>query len=462
MYARHASRTQVPTINRLPIELYQNIFRIVAEDSTSIRPIRLTCRYWRKVVEADRTLPRKISLRSGINCKYFHYPHDTQCDYCVHTLWGLVEALEFVQDARFHFLIEIEEPITKWGWEDVPWHLFEMQCTALFIHRISSVLHQAVANILENLPPLRSLEQISSFHTGMIFPSTFPTLVSAISVNSPTLRGLDWVPAGTPNFDLERFKPIFQNLRTLTLQSTPSIPVDFLVKLLSSFRRLEDFTWIVGWRARIDTGILRSQAQWRVRLQSLTVTSNILSAFPPSVLSELTVLTRRHGLGELKSRPRSGIKYERYHLPQLTHFTELGSWVGLVEVDAPNLQHLAITGYRGQSEYLALTTLNPTSIEIWDSGCGEELEVLFAQKSFTNLAKLSIKVEFRLAETTNDLVDLFTFHAESLSLSFPQLKTLDIHLYHSPGRIKEEQAVEQTKQVLSDVFSSHPYLVSIW
>ncbi|KAG8798714.1 hypothetical protein FRC17_007342, partial [Serendipita sp. 399] len=194
MDAQQAPRAHDPAIARLPVEILQDIFRRVAENSTSTRNIRLTSRFWRDVVAADNSLLRKLALRDSIYCANTPQIHKEDWEFCVHTPKGLFKALGSVDAAYFHFHVDLNEPIPQEGWEQVPWHRFETQCSALFITSIRRGIHPAVATVLENLPPLRSLQQLSSFDNSMVFPSLPLPFIPPISINSPILRSLTWLP----------------------------------------------------------------------------------------------------------------------------------------------------------------------------------------------------------------------------------------------------------------------------
>ncbi|KAG8827331.1 hypothetical protein FRC17_007871, partial [Serendipita sp. 399] len=430
------------------------IFRRVAERSTSTRNIRRTCRYWRDAAEADPALPRKIALRQNAYYAKCQHLYDQEWSYCVHDQNELFSALGRIRNAHFHFHLEINRPPELENWENLPWDLFERQCSGFFIETIRSDLRRFVTDILKKVPPLRNIQQFSSSQTDMML-----SLIQPIPSVKFTLRTLTWMPERTPTFDLEQFGYIFQNLTSFTLCYYLHIPSDFVIKLFSSFQRLEEFTWSVNSHLGTDGAFIRSRVDWKVKLRSLSVPLNLLSAFPSSLLSELAILTCNPELGihptDLSAAPW-------YHLPRLAHLSARDNWRCLVKVDAPELRHLSLMGSLGDHAYLKRTKLNPTSMEIYDDGGGSVLSVFLAQKSFTNLVELSIKVEVRWADKANRLIHLIVAHADNLSSSFPQLKTIDFYLRHKPGDPEETRVVEKTKRALLSIFGNHPYLVSIW
>ncbi|KAG8830014.1 hypothetical protein FRC17_005583 [Serendipita sp. 399] len=464
MDARYPLQSRDSAIFRLPPEILQDIFRILAENSVSTRIVRLTCRYWRDLVAADRSLPRKIVLRDGVSCKRFQYPSESQSGYCVHNAVGLSMALALINDAHFHFHVQIFQPrILVDHWECVPWYLFRKQCSGLFIFSTPLGGDLEIANVLRNIPPLENLKYFYSWKNNMTFPSLLTQVLQPTPVSSrilPTLR-LTWAPDRVPTFDPESFKYIFQNLTRFKLSySDPVLSIRFLVKLFSSFIKLKELTWDASGYSDMDT--IRTQVDWKFKLQTLRVKSKYISAFPPSVLSELIVLSEdldnAFDIPGAESGP--GTEYNPIQLSRLEQFALSGSWPGLVQVDAPNLRHLSLKGSFGKPEYLAQTRLNPRSIEIWDDGC-RVLGTFFAQQSFTSLVELSIKADARWADTGDQLVHLLSLYAGKLPSLFPQLKIIGVHLHGAPTNVEEERLIAKTKRRLFFILSNCPFQVTI-
>ncbi|KAG8801015.1 hypothetical protein FRC18_007893 [Serendipita sp. 400] len=125
-----------PPINRLPIEVLQDVFHKVAQRSETIRHIRLTCRYWRDLVTSDLTLPRRIVIHHMIGEMDTRSHHSAMGDYCTHTLGGLAKALGYIQDAMFHLDLRLDKVLSSKDeeYDKVPWSRFQTQCTSLAVY----------------------------------------------------------------------------------------------------------------------------------------------------------------------------------------------------------------------------------------------------------------------------------------------------------------------------------------
>ncbi|KAG8777595.1 hypothetical protein FRC15_011241, partial [Serendipita sp. 397] len=100
-----------PLICRLPTELLQDIFHIVAQQSKTIRHIRLTCRYWRDLIASNHTLPRRIAIQHEIYPMESEYPYTRMWDYYAHTMKGLARALGYTQGSNFELYVTLNKPL---------------------------------------------------------------------------------------------------------------------------------------------------------------------------------------------------------------------------------------------------------------------------------------------------------------------------------------------------------------
>ncbi|KAG8750292.1 hypothetical protein FRC14_000649 [Serendipita sp. 396] len=459
-----------PPIFRLPAEILQHIFRKFLLSANSTRNIRLTCRYWRDLVAADRALPRRIALRLINDCRYLHYPSYRQWDHCVHTAAQLTKALECIQDSQFHLHITISKAIAIDGWDLVPWNRFSVQCSGLFISSVPSNLQEAVSGILRRLPILHNLRHLFLWKNSFVFPSSRPSVLQPIPINSPSLRSLKitWSPEADSNFDPGPFQHIFNELATFELFYHGNIvSTGFLVALLSSLWVLEDFAWSGGILSAEDISFIRESVDWRCKPRALKITANLLSVFPSSVLSELVVL--EEDFKYLNDSPNGGnaaeAKCPRLHLPRLEDLTVAGSWSGLARIEAPNLQRLHIDGSSGKLEYLAQMRLNPRFVKLTDECSDQLIEAFISRGPFSNLTELHVCVQYHWGYKDGRFAQLLAIEkGKETSSVFPRLRNMWVVLCEQQAqlylRVEPEKREEMVRTISTDL-SDLPYPVSV-
>ncbi|KAG8814600.1 hypothetical protein FRC17_001060 [Serendipita sp. 399] len=465
--AKQATQNYESIVFRLPVEILEEIFRRVAWQSSSIRNVRLTCRDFRDLVDADRTLPRHISLQMGGHCRHFHYPAKDQRDHCVHNAKQLVAALECIKGAPFHFriimhwmfAISLDHPLdNKILWDSVPWHIFSAQCTGVAIGPISGY-NRMTREILQYIPPLPNLKYFDSRGNSLVSPSLIAQLIP-VDTPSPQSLELSWAPEFSSQFDEAPSDSIFQNIKTFNFSHVEVLPNHFLIALFSSFRALKYLTWNEYMGYRWDPDTIRRGIDWNFRLQRLRTKSSLLLAIPPTVLTDLLVLTV--DLDTSEDTPLPEVENYRLHLPHLTELTLNGLWVSLVQVEAPNLRHLNLVGHRGDSGYLARTKLTPSFLNISDEGSGQTMEALLEREPWPRVTELLLHVEAHWACRDGRLAKLFS--VDTVTAKFPQMKTLLIEIRRRWTRNTGELRMMTQEQVEEDIFSSfgaRPYSISV-
>ncbi|KAG8810696.1 hypothetical protein FRC17_002825 [Serendipita sp. 399] len=448
------SQTCEPAIGRLPVEILQEIFRIIARESTTIRDVRLTCQHWCHLVASDLTLLRHIAVRTFPYCRDLHYPSKLQWDHCVHSAEQLAKALECIGDARFHFNVSAVCRAANETWSNAPWYRFTTQCSWLVITHWSP----QQADLLNCLPSLRAL---SYLHLDSNDPalSTSHSLLLRIPPNQ--LQVLSWYFIHSPTFDMCEFQQIFAYLTILKLNHRQlRIHASVLEKVFSSLHRLEDFTWIGPAMYPSELSLIRESTEWKFKLQKLVVNIGHTPAFSPSTLSQLEVL-RDYGTQDIvpdKPTPH-GIDPEYLYLPQAREIELRKPWPSATQVEAPNLERLYLFTGDKEFEYLARMTVNPQFVELFAGKEGKVLETFLSRGPFTRLTELSLYADIRWASSDGRLAQLLS--VDVVHEKMPQLKTLSIDWVKHLRTSESKNSLLKYARETSDAFNNRPYVVRL-
>ncbi|KAG8814601.1 hypothetical protein FRC17_001061, partial [Serendipita sp. 399] len=235
---------------------------------------------------------------------------------------------------------------------------------------------------------------------------------------------------------------------------------EFLIALFSSFQGLRNLTWNGCPEDPQNSDLYQGCIQWNFHLQSLRTKSGLLFAFPTPVLTDRHVLAIDLDASGDTFSPI--LESYRVHLPHLTELTLNGSWVGLVQVEAPNLRHLDLVGYSGNHRYLAQTTLDPLFLKIFDDGTGQIMEALLAREPWPKVVELLIHLEAHWACGNGRLARLFS--ADIVTAKFPQIKTLLIQIggrWMQKGGELRVMTQEQVEAETLPTFGDRPYTVLV-
>ncbi|KAG8810695.1 hypothetical protein FRC17_002824 [Serendipita sp. 399] len=444
-----------PAVLRLPVEILQDIFRIVARESTTVRSIRLTCRFWCSLVDSDHASIRHIATRNPPKCRDMHYPSNTQWDHCVHSAEQLTRALECIGDAQFHFDIAAVTYTPKEVWTGVPWHRFTVKCSGLSIS--SWTYHQD--DIVNSLPSLPALSYLL-LRGNDAMSSTALSPLRLISPNNQ-LQEFIWHPRYAVSLNVRNFTHVFAFLTKLELQHHGFfIPVNDLVELFSSLRQLQDFAWLSSPMHSANMRLIRSSTEWKFKPRRLVVNVGLITTFPPSTLSQLEVLTDDQPPDNVVSNSISeATELDHLHLPQAKEITLYRPWSPFTHLEALNLERLFLrTGYR-DFKYLARMTINPQFAQLHAGEMGKVLEAFLARGPFTNLTKLYLYVDIRWASADGHLAQILS--VDIVREKMPQLRNLLIDWSTYVGNLKAAMVMEKHAKETSDAFGNRPYTVEL-
>ncbi|KAG8783028.1 hypothetical protein FRC16_002488, partial [Serendipita sp. 398] len=211
----------------------------------------------------------------------------------------------------------------------------------------------------------------------------------------PGLRSLTWMPEGDLATTIEPVRYLFTNITALELlHSDANFSTTLLVELFSSCTKLERLAWIAP-RCHPETlEAIRNGVNWQYQLQELRITYGLLPAFPPLVLSRLTLLTERlyPDEGQVPVNGSNGAEDDRLHLPQLRELTVVSTQSILLHIKAPNLHRLCLSGNFGAPEHVSQMSLTPRVVKIEDWRNGGAIEAFLARAPITNLIELQMHV----------------------------------------------------------------------
>ncbi|KAG8821314.1 hypothetical protein FRC17_009856, partial [Serendipita sp. 399] len=323
-------------------------------------------------------------------------------DYCCRSGSHLAQVLELVGDAYFElFLYTPIVPSTDEVWNSVPWQKLQTQCVKIIARSTSYDSPDdpdlTAVPMAHRLPPLHKLQYLS-LHEDKLTSS----ILHKTDQNTHNLRGMDVSyiqPSGSP-FDPRRVKDVLANLQSFSSSRSHagSFSTDFSITLLSSFRNLKDLTWNGPAYNPGNVQALRESVNWGFKLDKLETYYTLLSGFPADpILNHLKEL--------VISTSWEDEAIERvFELPSLTDLTLVGLWIGLFQINAPNLVRLALHGTwgfpsQGEIADLDLSEINlcPRILDIHDDGLGVVVGC-FLRGPFTELEELTIHVRAEWVE----------------------------------------------------------------
>ncbi|KAG8818424.1 hypothetical protein FRC17_010838 [Serendipita sp. 399] len=400
-------RNDIPPIAAIPSEILIKIFKEYTYMANSLIRLRLTCRLWRDIICSSLSLARCISLSGYPSCWEDCIPAGAHCyDYCCRSVHHLGQALELLGCAQFKLhAYTLFELSTEAAWNLIPWSKFTTQCVGIELYshaRLSrNPYDQTYVPFFQRLPLLRNLRFLYLYDNGLIAPSIF-SKVDQTTQSLTALEILYTLPDGKP-FEPQSVKDMLANLRSFdsALSHSVEFSIDFSISLLSSFRNLKDLTWDGPNYSSHNVHALLEAVDWGFTLDRLETCYSLLAGFPldPTLknLRELEIRTNQ----EDADNKQAG---RRLELPLLTSLTLIGSWIGLVQIDAPNLVRLALHGKRdfpppvGEIDGLLETRLRPKRLDVQDDGNGFVLKSFLLRGPFSGVMKLEMHVDPRWVE----------------------------------------------------------------
>ncbi|KAG8814599.1 hypothetical protein FRC17_001059 [Serendipita sp. 399] len=449
---RNSPQRPPPPIFRLPAEVLQDIFHRVAEKSSFIRNVRLTCRDWHDLVAADRALPRHIALRCGYDCKDDHQPDAKYLDYCVHGPKGLNRVLGYIEDAHFALHLQTHEQMSDKNWSTVPWDKFQLQCVQISIYPISTSYHPTIIDFLHTLPALHNLNYVHFWGNTSIFSS----LMCHSSSHSNKLRTLElnWRPDSESISILTSCRHIFSNVKDLKWSLTEGYTsIGFLIALFGTFEALEALELDSDLTRPEDVEVIRRSVDWKFKPRTLTINATLFPAFPSLVLERLVILslwlpTERGSV--------TGTNHQRISLPQLASLTLNNSWDGLFEIAAPKLKDLHLLGIHVQRDYFTQTQLlEPSFVEL--EGNKDTCEMFLSRVLFPNITELHLHIQKYWTRQVSALRPVLSFDDQKHhALKFPQLEHLLV-IFHS----SLTKHLEELRQGISSAIGERPRPITV-
>ncbi|KAG8831770.1 hypothetical protein FRC17_002605 [Serendipita sp. 399] len=385
----------VSPITTIPEEILLKIFHEYYGLAHSLVILRLICRSWSNLVTSAISLPRRIFLTDGCSCKEYCKPSGTHTnDYCCRSGGHLHQALELIQGAYFELTIYTPIiPSTSEVWDLLPWHKFRTQCIGITAHSGAYDFSTAedpdltVVPLLNRLPSPQNLQYLALHDNGTVISS----ILSRIDGNSHSLKSMEvsHTPSNGGPFDPHSLRSVLSNLESFdsSIALAGEFSIGFSTALLSSFRNLKNLRWDGPNHDPEHIHSILETVEWRFTLDRLDTCYSLLLGFPSHpTLSQLKELVIRASRDD-EEHDQIDSTFELVHL---TDLKLIGSWKGLVQISAPNLEHLALHGTWGspppveEIDDLLETRLRPKKLDVHDDGYGFILRPLLLQGSLAS------------------------------------------------------------------------------